>query len=64
LQKAMDAEEIEPVDPYILAAMSLGVVLQAAQAKVFGYITGPLSARTDLFPRRVLAVLNVESGEG
>jgi len=64
LQKSMDAEEIDPVDPYILGAMSLGVVLQAAQAKVFGYVTGPLSARTDLFTRRVLAVLNVESGEG
>ncbi len=57
LQKAMDEGEIEPVDPYILAAMSLGVVLQAAQAKVFGYVKGPLSARTDLFTRRVLGVL-------
>lgn len=60
LEKAMDKGEIEPVDPYILAAMSLGVVLQAAQGKVFGYITGPLAARTDLFTRRVLAVLQVK----
>ncbi len=57
LEKAMDSGEIEPVDPYILASMALGVVLQAAQAKVFGYITGPLAARTDLFTRRVLAVI-------
>lgn len=64
LKKAMDDQEIEPVDPNILAAMSLGVVLQAAQAKVFGYVTGPLSARTDLFTRRVLAVLNVHTEEG
>ncbi len=60
LRAAMDKGEIEPVDPYILAAMSLGVVLQAAQAKVFGYVTGPLAARTDLFTRRVLAVLDVK----
>ena len=60
LKAAMDKGDIEPVDPYILAAMSLGVVLQAAQAKVFGYFTGPLAARTDLFTRRVLAVLQVK----
>jgi len=60
LQKSMDRGEIEPVDPYILGAMSLGVVVQAAQAKVFGYITGPLAARTDLFTRRVLAVLQAK----
>ena len=60
LQNAMDRGEIEPVDPYILAAMSLGVVLQAAQAKVFGYVQGPLAARTDLFTRRVLAVVQAK----
>ena len=59
LQTAMDKGEIDQVDPYILSAMALGVVLQAAQAKVFGYVTGPLAARTDLFTHRVLAVLNV-----
>lgn len=64
LQKSMNAGEIEAVDSFILAAMSLGVVLQAAQAKVFGYITGPLAARTDLFTSRVLAVLNVHEEEG
>lgn len=60
LEKAMERGEIEPVDPFILAAMSLGVVLQAAQGKVFGYITGPLAARTDLFTRRVIAVLQAK----
>lgn len=60
LEKAMERGEIEPVDPFILAAMSLGVVLQAAQGKVFGYITGPLAARTDLFTKRVLAVLKAK----
>jgi len=59
LQTAMDKGEIDPVDPFILSAMALGVVLQAAQAKVFGYISGPLSARTEIFTKRVLAVLNV-----
>lgn len=60
LEKAMERGEIAPVDPFILAAMALGVVVQAAQAKVFGYITGPLAARTDLFTRRVLAVLKAK----
>jgi len=60
LQKAMDDGEIEAMDANILAAMSLGVVVQAAQAKVFGYITGPLAARSDVFTKRVLAVVKAK----
>ena len=59
LGRAMDQGVIRSCDPHILAAMALGVVLQAAQAKVFGYIEGPLAARSDLFARKVLAVLEL-----
>lgn len=62
LTAAMERGEIKTSEPFILAAMALGTVLQAAQAKVFGYVTGPLEDRTDLFTRAVLAVLDL--GEG
>ena len=61
LSREMERGTIRHGDPYILAAMALGVVLQTAQAKVFGYIDGPLGARTDLFARKVLAVLDIET---
>ena len=62
LSEAMARKDIPASEPNILAAMALGVVLQAAQAKVFGYIGGPLSGHIDLFTRAVFAVL--ETGEG
>ena len=60
LKAAMSRGEIAKSDAYVLAAMALGTVLQAAQAKVFGYITGPLSERGELFTRAILAVLDLE----
>ncbi|WP_409432721.1 TetR/AcrR family transcriptional regulator [Litorimonas sp. RW-G-Af-16] len=45
--------------PEVLAAMALGVVLSAAQAKVLGGISGPLSDHKDQFIKTVMAVLNV-----
>ncbi len=60
LGRAMDQGTIRHMDPYILSAMALGIVLQSAQAKVLGFVDGPLSARTDLFTQKVLAVLNFE----
>lgn len=61
LKSAMTRGEIEPGDPYILAAMALGVVVQAAQAKVFGYIEGPLGPRRAMFERAVFAVLALKT---
>lgn len=63
LEAAMARDEIKNGEPFILAAMALGTVLQAAQAKVFGYVTGPLSGQTDLFTRAVLAVLDLKDGD-
>ena len=61
LTEAMDEGHIKPVDPHLLSAMALGVVVQTAQAKVFGYVTGPLSARADIFARTVLRVLDLKA---
>lgn len=58
LTPAMDQNIIPKRDPYLLAAMALGVVTQAAQAKVFGYVTGPLSDQKEIFAAAVLAVLS------
>lgn len=60
ISAAMETEEIEWNDPHILAAMALGTVLQVAQAKVFGYVTGPLTDHTEMFTKAVLAVLKLE----
>lgn len=58
---ASNRGDIKPGDPYILAAMSLGVVLQTAQAKIFGYVSGPLSARADMFAKAIFAILNLKA---
>jgi len=62
LEHAMISGGIAKMNADILAAMALGVVLQPAQAKVMGAITGPLAARAALFEKGVLAVLGI-SGE-
>jgi len=46
--------------PELLAAMALGVVLQAAQAKVLGGIHGDLSDHIKVFESSVMAVLMQE----
>lgn len=61
LEEAMTTGEIRFMDPSLLASMALGVVLQAAQARVLGFIDGPLSARTDIFAQTVFAVLGLET---
>jgi len=60
LKAAMFRDEIQNRDPYVLAAMSLGTVLQTAQAKVFGYVDGPLTARSEIFIETVSAVIGLK----
>lgn len=60
LKVAMFRDEIKNEDPYVLSAMALGTVLQTAQAKVFGYIDGPLTARADIFIQGVSALIGLE----
>lgn len=55
---AMERKIIPKRDPHLLAAMALGVVTQAAQAKVFGYVSGPLSDQKETFSAAVFAVLS------
>lgn len=59
LQNAMEAGLIPSRDANVLAAMTLGVVLHPAQAKVLGAIEGPLSAHIPAFEAGVLAVLGL-----
>lgn len=61
IKAAITNGEIVDENPYILAAMALGTVQQTAQAKVFGYIQGPLSAHTDLFKKAVFGVLGLKA---
>ena len=59
LESAMARGEIPTEDAAILASMSLGVVLQTAQAKVLGFIQGSLSDHLDLFVRRIEALVDL-----
>ena len=59
LEQAMSRGEIPQNNANILAAMTLGIVLHPAQAKVLGAFEGPLSAYIDIFERGVLAVLGL-----
>lgn len=58
LETAMSRGDIPKADPDLLAAMSLGIVVQTAQAKNFGYIDAPLSSYIDIFTRAIFAVFS------
>lgn len=45
------------IEPTTLASMALGIVLQTAQSKIAGAVTGPLSDYIPSFERAVMAVL-------
>ncbi len=57
ISSLMEAGDIPEGDPALLAAMSLGVVLQAGQNKAYGRLPGPFSAHVDAFTRAILAIL-------
>ncbi len=61
IKNAMERGEIPKMNPDVLAAMVLGVVLQPAQAKVLGAIKGPLSKHAAVFEKGVLAVLGLNA---
>jgi len=56
----MAAGEIPAGDPELKSAMALGVVLQAAEYRLYGRITTPLTDLIEVFTRSVLAVLKSE----
>lgn len=57
---AITAGEIPGGDPELKSAMALGVVLQAAEYRLYGRITTPLTDLIEVFTRSVLAVLKTE----
>ena len=57
---AITAGEIPAGDPELKSAMALGVVLQAAEYRLYGRITTPLTNLIEVFTRSVLAVLRTE----
>jgi len=57
IKALMAAGEIPEGDAGLLAAMALGVVLQAGENKVYGRLPGPFSTHIDAFTRAIIAVL-------
>ncbi|MEM1378949.1 MAG: TetR/AcrR family transcriptional regulator, partial [Pseudomonadota bacterium] len=49
--------DIPKGDPAILAAMSLGVVMQAGLNKIYNRLPGPFSQHVDVFTRTIMAIL-------
>lgn len=49
--------DIPDGDPALLAAMALGIVLQAGQNKAYNRLPGPFSAHIEPFTRAIIAVL-------
>lgn len=57
LKAAMDAGDVPQADPELTSAMALGVVLQAAEYRLYGRIRTPLTDHVDRFVTAILAVL-------
>ena len=53
----MQAGEIPKGDPALIAAMSLGVVMQAGLNKIYNRLPGPFSQHVDAFTRTIMAIL-------
>nr|WP_083332447.1 TetR/AcrR family transcriptional regulator [Hyphomonas sp. Mor2] len=53
----MDAGEIPKGDPALIAAMSLGVVMQAGLNKIYNRLPGPFSQHVEPFTRTIMAIL-------
>lgn len=53
----MENGNIPKGDPAIIAAMCLGVVMQAGQNKIYNRLPGPFSQHVDAFVRAIMAIL-------
>ncbi|MBO6688523.1 MAG: TetR/AcrR family transcriptional regulator [Hyphomonas sp.] len=53
----MDSGEIPKGDPALIAAMSLGVVMQSGLNKIYNRLPGPFSRHTETFTRTIMAIL-------
>ncbi len=54
----MQNGDIPKGDPAIVAAMSLGVVMQAGLNKIYNRLPGPFSQHADTFTRTIMAILH------
>ena len=57
IEHLMDTGDIPKGDPAILAAMSLGVVMQSGLNKIYNRLPGPFSQHVDTFTRTIMAIL-------
>ncbi len=57
IEHLMESGEIPKGDPAILAAMSLGVVMQSGLNKVYSRLPGPFSQHVEIFTRTIMAIL-------
>jgi AcrR family transcriptional regulator len=57
IEHLMDSGEIPRGDSAILAAMSLGVVMQSGLNKVYSRLPGPFSQHVETFTRTIMAIL-------
>ena len=57
IEHLMENGDIPRGDPAILAAMSLGVVMQAGLNKIYNRLPGPFSQHVEIFTRTIMAIL-------
>ena len=53
----MESGEIPKGDPALIAAMSLGVVMQSGLNKIYNRLPGPFSQHAETFTRTIMAIL-------
>jgi AcrR family transcriptional regulator len=58
LSMMMGNGDIPKGDPAILAAMSIGVVIQSGLNKIYDRLPGPFSQHVDAFTRAILAIIH------
>lgn len=58
LTMMMENGDIPKGDPAILAAMSIGVVIQSGLNKIYDRLPGPFSQHVDAFTRAILAIIH------
>ncbi len=57
IEHLIETGDIPKGDPAILAAMSLGVVMQSGLNKIYSRLPGPFSQHVDTFTRAIMAIL-------
>ena len=58
IEMLMNEGEIPKGDPALIAAMSLGVVMQAGLNKIYNRLPGPFSQHAATFTRTIMAILH------